>query len=247
MIVALTVSGQRPGYLRRVLESWARVRGAQDARLALCCEPLPRAFPLDELEALAARAFGSVTVHVNERRKGCLVNTRDALAMAFAEDGFAAMTEEDIEVSDDILEYFAWARDAYCDDAQVIAACAHMLHSSPRAPQHGAVRLPSFNAWAWASWRDRWEGFILPGWGGEPRDREAWDAHLSLAIRRHDRAAIHPACSRSLHIGEASSLLSASIAAYMATLRASDCYRPHYDRQDYAEIPFGPELDLYTC
>ena len=106
--------GCRQKYLRQALGTWRRARGIGDWHLLFSLEPCRLNFPVAEFTQWAKRVFASSEVSVNDQRLGCLRNTRRAMRLAFASGAaFAMLAEEDILVSEDVLEYFSWARDTY--------------------------------------------------------------------------------------------------------------------------------------
>jgi hypothetical protein len=259
--IAFTVSCLREKYLRQALDSWSQVRGIQDARLLFCLEPVSRfrrsapglppeqvggtSFPVAEFRDYIVRNFPGCWyhIHVNERRLGCFLNTESALDLAFTrnEAEFAILAEEDMVVSTDILEYFAWAQ-RYRTDLQAQAVCAHAFVSDGRSDQ--AVRTSWFSPLVWGTWRERWQDYIRPGWGGVPGNPDAWDAGLRARIIEDKMACIFPALSRSQHIGQVSTLTPGALAEYFYKASISQCFSPDYPPQEYRETPRGPELQL---
>jgi hypothetical protein len=243
-VIAFTVSGLRQKYLRRSLASWGRARGVQGWHLLFCVEPAPRVFPVAEFAQWAHRCFASAEVAVNDRRLGCLANTRNALARAFGSGaGFAVIAEEDCEVADDVLEYFCWARDAYAGDRTVVTACAHALRAE-RGEAHQAVRARWFNPVIWGTWPDRWRDVIAPGWGTIEGWPEAWDTNLRRICARRGLDSIFPVRSRALHIGETSTLTPGQLAEYYYRQALSSSFSPAYPPGKYEEVPFTEDLGL---
>src|SRR6185437_10605015 len=153
-----------------------------------------------------SRCFASAEVVVADSRLGCLRNTRRALDLAFAAGAeFAVLAEEDVRVSDDVLEYFAWARDAYAADSEVMTVCAH-AKKTDGGTDADVVRAGWFNPVIWGTWKDRWEGYIARDWGYCEGNTESWDHYLRMRIKTDGKASIYPVRSRSLHIGQVSTL-----------------------------------------
>lgn len=242
LTVAFTVSGQRQQYLRQALGSWERVRGVQDARLLFCIEPDP-AFPVPEFGAWAGGAFRQAASVVNAARLGCVANTRMAMSRAFGGGaGFAVLAEEDVEVSSDVLEYFAWAAGEYAADPGIAAVCAH-TRASWSAGDNVAVRLPWFSPLIWGTWKSRWEDFIGPGWGITEGNPHGWDARLRIELGEAGLLCLFPARSRSLHIGETSTLFTSALSAHMYPGTRSTCYEPERPPQRWREVTEG-RLDI---
>ena len=155
-VIAFTVC-DRPAYLAWVLESWREVRGIGDAHLIFRCEP-----GCDEAVALCrAVDFAETTVTVNPQRYGVLGNPWHALNDGFAVSDFVVLAEEDLIVSEDVLEYFAWCRARYADDPRVLAITTHQYLEQPGGlagvmPQR-FDQDPDPHFWVWGTWRNRWE------------------------------------------------------------------------------------------
>jgi hypothetical protein len=246
VIVSFTVSCMRQKYLRASINSWARARGAEDVRFAFCLEP-PGTFPVAEFQGFLQRSFADRwVIYENERVLGCLRNTRQAMDLAQAlsqdyagQDGFAIVAEEDVEVADDVLEYFAWARDAYRQDEGTVAVCAHARRSTA-ADAHAVVRAAWFAPLIWGTWADRWKSVIMPAWGPleGSGNTESWDNNLQQLLSRTGRRSVFPVRSRSLHIGEMSTLMGTVLGEYVYRESVSDCYSRSYPPGEFHEVPY---------
>lgn len=242
--VAFTVSGQREKYLRETLDSWLLARGVQDTHLVFCIEPDPR-FPVGPFREWCQRSFTHSSVIVNDHQRGCLDNTRAAADAGFATGArFVIVAEEDIAVSTDTLEYFAWAQ-RYEHDENVAAVCAHTFRAPGKVPAHIAVQVCWFSPLVWGTWRDDWEKFIRPRWGSTPGNDQAWDLHLRLEVQKAGKRSVFPARSRSQHFGNLSSITTPVLSEFFYAGSLSNCYSPRYDPQPWAEVTEGiGELDL---
>jgi hypothetical protein len=249
VIVALTVSCWRQRYLRASVDSWARARGAEEASFLFCLEP-PSTFPLGEFTEYVQRLFpGRAEVLVSEERLGCLRNTWRAMSQALARtgDGFAVVCEEDVEVADDILEYFAWARDAYREDPKVAVACAH-ARSSQVADPHAVVRASWFCPLGWGIWQDRWGTLLSPAWGplDGSNNNESWDNNLKQLLQDTELQAVFPVRSRSLHIGELSVLMGPVLGEHVYQASVSDCFSKGYPPGSFHEVPYPEGGQLWV-
>jgi hypothetical protein len=238
MIVAFTVSCLRERNLRQSLDSWARVRGVQDVGFVFCLEP-PRGFPVEAFRSWAGGVFRQPVVWVNPRRLGCLANTRQAMdmAMALSKDGFGVVAEEDLEVSDDIVEYLNWARQEYQPADQVTAVCAH-ARASTVADDAAVTRASWFNPLVWGTWKDRWQQVIKPGWGPCEGNTQGWDRNLQLQVETSGRQCVFPVRSRVIHRGETSTITPLPLGEYFYRQSVSECFASHYSEQDYHEVPY---------
>lgn len=239
--VAFTVSCVRQKYLRATVDSWARARGARDARFIFCLEP-PGTFPVTEFcDYVRWELSPNVQVQVSDKPLGCLENTRRAMEQAIgcSEEGFGVVAEEDVEVADDVLEYLEWARSSYYEDADVVAVCTHARASQVDSP-NAVVKANWFCPLVWGTWHDRWERFIKPAWGPleGSNNPEAWDTNLQRLLSATGRPAVFPVRSRSLHIGELSTLMGSVLGEYVYKASVSECYSPKYPPASFSEVPY---------
>lgn len=225
--VVCTVSSSRPDYLARTLRSWSAVRG--EPELTFSCEPGPPS------SAEMCGQYGTVVRH--DEHLGPVLNTAFALAFGFTEADFVICTEEDVVVSADVLEYFAWASGAYRDARDVAAVCAYSLAGS--GDPATVTRQQAFSALCWGTWADRWEQ-MLSEWGGMPEmgNPDAWDRRLLARQVARGRRFIVPCASRSQHIGE-SGLNSSAGPDWYARTRAATFSEDH-GPQAYREIVAVP-------
>jgi hypothetical protein len=239
----------RQKYLRASVDSWTRARGADQAQFIFCLEP-PGSFPVADFTTYVEGKFpGGARVITCDQYLGCLQNTRRAMerALSVGGDGFAVLAEEDIEVSDDILEYFTWASERYRDDPGVLAVCAH-TRSSKMADHTAVVRASWFAPLAWGTWKDRWDSVLAPAWGPQEgsNNSESWDNKLKQVIVSGGYQAVFPIRSRSLHIGEMSTLMGTLLGEYVYKASVSDCYSAKYpERRRTDDIAKPLSSDFY--
>jgi hypothetical protein len=230
-VIAFTVCN-RPAYLAWALESWKDVRGIGDAHLIFRCEP-----GCDEAVAMCeAVDFAERTVIVNRERLGVLANPWHALGDGFAVSDFTILGEEDLIVSPDVLEYFAWCRDRYRDDQQVLAVTTHQYLEQPGGlagvmPQR-FDRDPDPHFWVWGTWKDRWERIIKPDWDFTYRARGFdWNL-LTNWIQARGMKLMAPCLSRSQHVGRLGGIHCTP--DQYETMR-SRCFAPRVESQQYTE------------
>jgi hypothetical protein len=198
MIVTFTVTN-RPHYLKQALESWSRVRGVGNVALEFHCEPFEEC-----VQVCQEVAFAESRVYVNAERLYSQRNTYVALDTAYARADYVVLAEDDMVVSDDILELHQWAAAEYRDDQRTLALVAGRGQEA-RSDDPAAV-VPDWRiGWCWGSWPDRW-AYIGPDWcldyqhGLQP-DRE-WDTRISnYWCREQGHRTLIPALSRVQHIG----------------------------------------------
>jgi hypothetical protein len=241
----------RQKYLRAAIDSWARARGSDQASFLFCLEPAGT-FPVNEFAEFLERTFpGRNMVTRNASVLGCLRNTKQAMGMAQvlarSGDGFAVVAEEDIEVSSDVLEYFAWARDTYLGDEKVKVVCAH-TRKSQLLDSHAVVTAPWFCPLVWGTWRDRWDDFIEPGWGPleGSNNPESWDNNLQQALHKTGFRSVFPGRSRSVHTGVTSTLMGHALGEHIYNGSVSECYAPEYPAGDFHEIAYPEGGNLWV-
>lgn len=205
-IVAMTVSCDRPRYLSETLDSWRAVRGREDWSYVFALEPGPH---FVECARMIADAFDglSVTVLANRERKGVLRNPHYVLGYAFERARYALLAEEDVRVSNDILEYFAAMDYEFEVDPAVLAVCGSSWGGSPGEECDAWKLVQGFNPLGWATWADRWIDVLRDTWDldystGLPDGSQAgWDWNIGRLLRARDQFCVFPDVSRSFHIG----------------------------------------------
>ena len=194
-VVVFTVGG-RADYLDETLSSWQEVRGIESATMVFLVEPEhPTEMMLCHQWARDMAALALVSE--NRTRLGVSGNPWHAMQTGFRLGDFVILAEEDTPVSSDVLEYFAWARDAYLGDGNVKAVCAHQI-GEPLGAEGDVLRSKHFSPVVWGTWRDRWVSFFRDHWGGP----QGWDANVNERLRAGNGRVVIPARSRSQHIGE---------------------------------------------
>ena len=119
-VVVFTVGG-RFDYLATTLRSWENVRGIEDATMVFLVEPSATDADVP-LGCLVCCDFArQALVSVNRTQLGVSGNPWHAMQTGFRLADFVILAEEDTPVSTDVLEYFAWARQAYAADPEVVA------------------------------------------------------------------------------------------------------------------------------
>lgn len=186
------------------MQSWAAVRGYAKVRPTVFLEPSPT------VETMRAIAIDhGAEVRVNPHRYGVLRNPWHAFSDAFTTDEFVILAEDDVLVSDDILEYFTWAAEHYYNE-RVLAVCAGNQRGACLPTEANTVtRHRQFCALVWGTWVDRWRAVLRDTWdldyssGTPEHPQSGWDWNLNLrVIPAFDLDIVSPLASRSTHIGE---------------------------------------------
>ncbi|GAB2570309.1 hypothetical protein [Microlunatus antarcticus] len=202
----------RPHYLDPVLDAWAAVRGLADWHVRVAVEPSDVAGEVVGLVDAFVRRTGhrDVEVVLNPTRLGVLENPYVHLDALFAAGhDFVVRAEDDLLVSDDVLELFAHVATTYA--AEPTVATAHAFSAGPADADHAELaRTDAFCPWVWGTWRDRWTGLLGPTWdrdystfNGSPGFETGWDWNLNTRVfPSRGLGAVAPLASRVRNIGE---------------------------------------------
>jgi hypothetical protein len=233
-VVLVCSAWRRPAYLTRTLDSWKRVRGvgllgglvvalgpsdAEEqqrdiiglASRAMGLDGRVKVLP-DSAAAQASpgmhRALGEALAHVQAVMAGD--SSRPAKAVICA--------EEDITVSDDVLEYTLWALNRFEGDPLVATVCTHdtggqgwhipgIGQAGMNADQAEAVLAADFNPWVWATWTGRKLRFLLEHWDwdattGPVAWQHGYDWQILRLIQQRGLLSVVPSASRSQNIGQ---------------------------------------------
>ncbi len=222
----------RPHYFQRTLESWEKVRGVEDWYFLVRLAPSP--FVQEHLDIIAASPL-DVRVHLNSQTEGVLhhpwVGFEDFFSLYF---DFVVRAEDDLIVSDDILEYFNWASESYYKDreiATVLALCRN------EGRDNEVERTERFNPWVWGTWHDRWTRHIRDTWdhdystyNGSPGNEAGWDWNLDTRVfPQNGLKSIRPLNSRVQNIGMW------GVHGTPDNWQMSFSFHEHYAPQDYVE------------
>jgi hypothetical protein len=223
----------RPHYLRRALGSWSAADGV--AGLGCVAVALGRGREPDMTSVVSESPLAPAAEIWPDSDRAHQVHgphtaVGEAIERAFSRPAcqFAVVSDEDIVVSDDTLDYFAWARAQDTD-----MACAHNNLGQAWSPDwddtgadQAAVRiLPEFTGWCWGVTRHAWDRVIAPEWDWDESSGEKstergydWQCHR-LAVREQLRVAI-PDASRAQNIGQHGGVYAVP-SRFAATLAAS--------------------------
>ena len=195
MITAL----KRPYYLEPVLRSWAQADGANE----LCGMAVALGRSPQESQQLALIRSLAPGAHVYPDSPQAAASNgmhraiAEAASRAFGEFNadFMILSEEDLQVSSDVLRYMSWAAGKFAGDERVLAVCSHAPGGQgwddgpcqdEGADQEAVRLLPYFQAWCFGTWRDRWVNVLEPAWdrecdSGGPMD-SGWDWNIATRI-----------------------------------------------------------------
>jgi hypothetical protein len=201
----MTVSADRPQYLEQTLDSWRHVRSTEDWVFGFSVEPGPHLRACADLIDRFTESRKSFVI-VNPKRYGVLRNPFASFNNAFRQFEFVVLSEEDVEVSNDILEFFSCMSSKYIDAQKVLAVCAENWCAPGN--DHDAVFLdPRFCPLVWGTWQDRWENTLRDTWdldystGNADGSHAGWDWNINRIIKSEGFKVAAPGVARSLHIG----------------------------------------------
>jgi hypothetical protein len=199
----------RPNYLREVLKSWGMVRGLKGWRVVARIEPgLYTQQNYDLFDGFrVGKQHPDFEIVVNPERYGVLHHPWVGFEELFAEHDFVVRAEDDLRVSDDILEYFSWAAQEF----EMVDKVASVHGFTRREVGDAAASeiLPRFDPLVWGTWRGFWEGLFSPTWdhdystfNGTPGNQSGWDWNINTRLYPHfGLHGLFPEASRVDNIG----------------------------------------------
>jgi hypothetical protein len=194
----------RPYYLQASVASWNQVRNLKQWNATFYVEPSGIS---DQIVEQAMQLATTTTVIVHAEKLGVLVNPWFALNDAFERGAdFVVIAEDDIAVSQDILEYFEWASIEYQGAKNILCINAFSAIGGDKPGEIMQTR--KFSPLVWGVWRDRWEEHLRDTWDkdystGKADGSEAgWDWNINRILVEKELNVLVPLQSRSDHLGE---------------------------------------------
>lgn len=260
-VAVIVTAKSRPDYLERVLRSWENVRGSEQVHtflLALGRGPM-QSVQMGQVNDSSLRIRIRLDSHRADASPGMHRAIGEAIDSALGAPGvqFVVLGEEDVVVSSDTLEYFAWARKEMARDPQVLVALAHnrggsgwdaktigqaaggmewALRDDDTEADQGVVRkLAYFNGWGWGVTREAWTEVIRPQWdwdcnSGGPSD-SGYDWNMQLRVLPSGGwLSLVPDAARSQNIGELGGTYSTP---EIHSLQQSRSFREHREPVTY--------------
>lgn len=226
----------RPQYLYETVNSWNAARNLVKWPVNAHIEP-------SELSGVMSDLFlqltANVTLRVNQTLQGVLVNPWNALDAAFSRGAdFVVLAEDDVVVSQDVLEYFEWASVEYQTGHNVLCVNAFSQLGGGKVNQ---VTLddPKFSPLVWGVWKDRWYNILRDTWdkdystGLEDGSQAGWDWNINRIITNNSMKVVKPLHSRSDHIGEE---LGTHMTPELFPTSRGTAFKAFRGRQRYVEV-----------
>lgn len=197
-------------YLQQVLYTWDQARGQENWDFVAMIEPSSVTQQVvEEFEEFKDRTnFRNFTIAINPQVYGVLHHPWVGFERFFGlgQYDFVVRAEDDLVVSDDILEYFDWTSNEYKNDPQVATIHA-FTHDD--GPLNSVVKSTQFSPWVWGTWKDRWQSLLGPTWDHDystynlyPGNQSGWDWNLnSRVFPQNNLRSVAPLRSRSDNIG----------------------------------------------
>lgn len=225
----------RLDYLRDTLASWRKVRGFYQWPLYAMIEPSP--VQQQVLDILDELQHPNMHVSVNPQVYGVLHHPWVGFKRLFDHYDFIVRIEDDLIVSEDVLEYFEWAEKEFKHDHHVASVHGFTRENGEADVAH---RIVKFDSWIWGTWADRWKSFMEETWdhdystfNGWPGHESGWDWNLSTRVYpQFQFHGIFPASSRVQNIGVSGT--HAQAADYQYTLSPS--YRAEREPVSYRQV-----------
>lgn len=194
----------RPDYFRQVVDHWTKVRGLDDWDPWVSLEP-----SRVQAEMLVIAHSGGFPVRLNTRHFGVLRHPWEIMECSFADGAdFCVIAEDDVLVSTDVLEYFAWVAKRFVNERVLTAGSAIFYETVAEHDLNRVVVHNWFTPMCWGTWSDRWRSVLRDTWdytyssGTPEQPQSGWDWNLNLrVIPGGGWQVVSPVASRSTHIG----------------------------------------------
>lgn len=181
----------RPDYLKDALDSWVDVRGTEGWYFVAMIEPSPVQAVVLRLfeEFLRTVPWAGCEIGINPTRYGVLHHPWVGFQRLFndLEYDYVVRAEDDLMVSQDILEYQSWAAETYQGDPDIGIVTSFAADNRSSAEVHRQLGLGS--PLVIGTWKDRWVDVIGPTWDhdystytGSPMVESGWDWNLNVRV-----------------------------------------------------------------
>lgn len=188
--VLLFTAYNRVPYFQQALHSWEAVEQLHSWPIRFSIEPGENAAQMvdEALEFVHRTGHQDAEVVIQPRKLGVLEHPFFGFQQLFeAGADFVLRAEDDLIVSNDVLQFFDYCADRFRDSPEVAAVNASSYQTSGDPAQ---VHLrEEFNPLIWGTWRDRWTEVIAPTWDHDystfdikPGFQAGWDWNLKNRV-----------------------------------------------------------------
>lgn len=198
----------RPEFLEPTLESWLNVEYLDQYDIFFKVEPSEKNNEvLNIIKNFSYKSGKDVKIMLNSTRRGVLLNPWEAIDLLvnkFSYD-FFILAEDDLIVSNDILNYFNQAIHKYSSQENVLCICS--MNDTDLNDEYVFQEVDSFRVLVWGTWASKWNNYLRDTWdkdysSGIDGGPSGWDWNISLrVIPQNNLICIAPSTSRVQHIG----------------------------------------------
>ena len=197
----------RPHYLEQALASWAGVRGLNRWHVVFRVEPgQVTPFVVDQIkEFVVSTGLTDYEIIVNPTRLGVLHHPWVGFEHLFVNYDFVVRAEDDLLVSEDILEFFEWASVTYLGHPGVTTVVAY---TDEEGLDYGVRKACWFSPLVWGVWRQTWADVLRDTWdhdystnNGVPGVNSGWDWQIARIYTSAGLTSVFPTSSRVDNIG----------------------------------------------
>jgi len=115
---------------------------------------------------------------------------------------FVIIAEDDIIVSNDVIDYFNYMIPIYEKSDHITSISANLILET-NLKENGVLERREFSGLVWGTWKKWWDLKLKEAWLPDLNTNQwnSWDLNISRIHFRYDLKCIAPVVSRSQHIG----------------------------------------------
>lgn len=198
----------RFAYLDDVFDSWSKVRGLDTWDFYVSIDYSPVQQQVEEyIETLADEHNMKIHSILQKKNLGVLKHPVVIMDRLFRDYDFVLRTEDDLVVSDGILEYYDHLSEEFAFDERV--QTIHGFSVDDRTDNQNTVSLLyQFNPWVWGTWKHKWIN-LSSNWDYDystyedrPGNKSGFDWNFNLRVYpKNNWFGVFPDVSRVKNIG----------------------------------------------
>lgn len=198
----------RPEYLRQVLESWANVHGIQRWDFIISIDWSEDTHLIEDVVADFYDKIPNLIIITHPKNLGVLKHPLEIMDYLFEEFGyeFIVRAEDDLVVSDGVLEYFEIAKHSF--NSVMSIATVHAHSEDEEGELNKVYKEIRFNPWLFGTWKHKWD-ILRNNWDQDystydtvPGNRSGFDWNFNLRVYpRYVLYGLYPEVSRVKNIG----------------------------------------------